>query len=73
MGSRVKVELNGNAKITNLAAFRRKKTFQKSKIWFIAIGISAVLIGAAIYSNGEDTQSGPLNQADLTMPAYTAQ
>jgi hypothetical protein len=74
MGSRVKVGLNGNAKNTNLAAYRRKNVFQKSKFWFIALGIWVVLIGAAIYfDDGEDQNTVPVNEADSLMTTYMAQ
>jgi hypothetical protein len=73
MGSRVKAGLNGNAKITNLAAYRRKKVFQKSKFLFIALGIWVVLIGAAIYFDGEDPNTVPVNETDSLMTPYMAQ
>jgi hypothetical protein len=71
MGSNVKIGLNGNVKITNLAAYRRKKLVQRNKFWLIAIGVCLVLLSTAVYFGDEIQQS--VNDTNVLMTPYVSQ
>jgi hypothetical protein len=72
MGSNVKVGLNSNAKITNLAAYRRKKLMQRrNKFWLIAIGVCLVLLSTAVYFGSDIQQS--VNDTNVLVTPYVSQ
>ena len=71
MGSNVKIGLNGNVKITNLAAYRRKKLVQRNKFWLITIGVCIVLLSTAVYFEEEIQKS--INDTNFLMTPYVLQ
>jgi hypothetical protein len=71
MGSNVNMGLNGNAKITNLAAYRRKKLMQRNKFWLITIGVCIVLLSAVVYF-GDDIQQS-VTDTNVWMTPYVSQ
>lgn len=56
MESKAKASLERNAKIINLAAYKRKKLIQRKKFWFIAIGMIVFILSSVIYFGEEITQ-----------------
>jgi hypothetical protein len=71
MGSNVKMELNGNSKITNLAAYRRKKLVQRNKFWLITIGVCIVLLSTVVYF-GDDIQQS-VEDTNFMISPYVSQ
>ena len=69
MESRLRV--NGNTKITDLAAYRRKKVIQRNKFWVITIGICIVLLSTVVYFEDEITQT--VNDPNVSITPYVSQ
>lgn len=73
MESRVKTRLSGHAKITNIAVYKRKKLFQRNKMWLIVIGIvvmacTAIYLGDEIVlqnANGQNVNSNTNSSASV--------
>jgi hypothetical protein len=53
---REKKRFYGHAKITKIAAYKRKKLIQHNKNWIITIGMLAVMASTAIYFGDAITQ-----------------
>jgi hypothetical protein len=69
MVSRLRV--NGNTKITDLAAYTRKKVIQRNKFWVITIGICIVLFSTVVYFEDEITQT--VNDPNVLITPYVSQ
>ena len=71
MGNSVRVGFKSDTKITNIAAYRRKKVMQRNKFWLITIGVCIVLFSAAVYFEEEIQQS--INDTNFLMTPYVLQ